>query len=88
MTGKLVDRGNEPALINNKKECFFPPSALGHRGRGRPGSRVMVQEGTLEKSVEDMYTLQLLISFIGACLQATFETHIWGEAVLKLMSNT
>lgn len=41
-----------------------------------------------KRSAKDIHKLQLLTSFIGACLQATFETHIWGEAVLKLMSDT
>lgn len=40
-----------------------------------------------KRSVEDVHRWQLLISFIGACRLATFETHIGREAVLKRMSD-
>lgn len=51
---------------------------------GKPGSRIMTEEGTLEKECGAYTRLQLLTSFIGACLQATFEIHVWGQAVLEL----
>lgn len=69
-------------MIHNKKKCFLP-HALWSEG-GKPESRVMTEEGTLEKECGACTRLQLLTSFIGACLQATFEIHVWGEAVLKL----
>lgn len=86
---KSVDRGNKSALIHNKKECFFSLLCFGIQREGKAKLWSYGLRGYVGKAVWRIYIKQthLLISFIGACLQATLETYMWGEAVLKLISD-
>lgn len=73
MTGKLVDKGQWASPDTEQKECFFPSlrSPEGGENRGQPyGWRGDVGQGVWSMA----HRLQLLTSFIGACLQATVET--------------
>lgn len=90
---KSADRGNESALIHNKKECFpraTPPPLFGIQREGKARLWSYGLRGYVGKAVWRIYIKQthLLTSFIGVCLQATLETYMWGEAILKLMSVT
>lgn len=79
-------KGKEPAPVYITKRNNFFPVLWDTEAGERQDLELWLKRVPWKRSVEDVHRWQLLISFIGACLLATFETHTGREAVLKRMS--